>query len=417
MEKLIIISPYPPQGSTYENKYSALASFCKNKVKALVNLQPDLRILVLADIFPGAKSFKEKRVEIKRVWQRGKLSSYFSILKEILKEKEVKKVLLELEWALFGKNPFLLSLVPLLLFVLKVFGRKTFVVLHGVSLDFLSLSKQVGIKQKGFKSIVYSVGMKLFYFFVITFSFKVIVLEQYFADLLNKKFKSKKVVFIPHGVDTSFRSTASDLAKKKLGIGKETFVITSFGFLNWYKGSDVLIKLFIGYLKKNKDKKILLLLAGGESKVHKSTRAYKQFITKTRALAATIDQVKITDFIPEDKLFIYLNASDLFVLPYRLFLSSSGPLSIAFSLEKPILLSESLKNYTKSPDFKSAIKLSNLKINDLFFKSNLQSFSNRLNAMKKNMNNYFVFSKKMRVKRGWQNVVKKYLELLFEENV
>ena len=131
-QKIIIISPYPPKNTTYENKFSALASFGKNKAIALKKNNPRLKILVLADIIPQGKSWQEKNLEVRRVWSRGSFKAYFYLLKEILKEKGVKEILIELEWALFGKKPFLIALMPFFVLILRILGKKVMEQAHRV---------------------------------------------------------------------------------------------------------------------------------------------------------------------------------------------------------------------------------------------------------------------------------------------
>ncbi len=416
MEKsLIIISPYPPKNTTYENKYSALASFCKNTVSALQKTSPNIKILVLADIIPNAYSWQEKNLKVKRVWKRNSFKAYFSLLKAILKEKKTSKVLIELEWALFGKSPVILSLMPLFIMFLRLFSKKVFVIPHGVALNFLSLAPSIGLSKSNIKAKLYSFFLNLFYAGLIFSASKIIVLEQYFSNLINKKFKTRKAVFIPHGVDVSLNKIPKELAKSKLRINPKTFLIVNFGFLNWYKGSDIIAKLFLNYVQKNPTQNVQLIFAGGTSFIHKKEKAYKQFIKSIEDIEKQTDKIKITGFLPEEKLCLYFSAADAFIFPYRLFISSSGPLSFAFSFKKPILLSEKLNGYFKSIDMQKALENSGLRIADITFNNN--NFNQQIqNLMRKeNLEKSVKFSSSMESKRSWNNIGKLYLKVLYEE--
>jgi glycosyltransferase involved in cell wall biosynthesis len=416
MENLIIISPYPPQHTTYENKYSALASFCKNTVQALKKINSSLNILVIADLIPQSNSWKENNLEIRRVWQRNTFKVYFPFLKHILKEKKTKKILIELEWALFGKNPLILGFMPFFIALLRLLGKQVYIIPHGVSLDFLSLAPSLGIKKKNIKALVYNLAFKLYYLGLVISASKIIVLEQFFANMINKKFHTSKAVFIPHGVDVQVKKQDNTNAKNQLKIGKDCLVFLNFGFLSWYKGSDILAHLFKNYISKYPDKNIKLIFAGGKSFIHKKDKVYKQFIEKIEKIVRDEDKIKITGFLPEDKLSLYFSAADVFVFPYRLFISSSGPLSFAFSFEKPILLSDNLKPYFQSQDMKQALKKAGLNIKDFTFNSS--NFSKKISQFENvELRNKLVkLSKLMRKKRSWDQVGKKYLQVLYEQN-
>ena len=348
-EELLVISPYPSINALYDNKYSALASFAKNTVDSLLKNNPNLTITVFADIYPGSESYQTERLNVKRVWKRNILSSYISLLQKIVTSSP-SKILFEVEWGLFGKNVYLTTLIPFFIFLLRLIGKDVYTVIHGVSLNFSLLSEQLGIERKSIKATVYNLGLKLFYGLILLTSTKVIVLEQYFNNLLNSFYHSNKAVFIPHGVDTTIKAVDKKTARRKLGIKEDQFVLLNFGFLNWYKGSDSLVSSFDAYTKKTNDKQSMLILAGGISLVHNISRSYKQFIQTINATVKTNKLITLTGFVPQKDIPLYFAASDIVVFPYRVFISSSGPLSFAFSFKKPILISPSLKEYFTSTD-------------------------------------------------------------------
>ncbi len=97
-----------------------------------------------------------------------------------------------------------------------------------------------------------------------------------------------------------------------------------------------------------------------------------------------------------------------------MFFSSSGPLSLVFSFEKPFLLSCPLEGYFESPDFAEALKETGLKKEDFIFDFEKESFKKRLEWAKKNLHKLSQFSRIMKEKRSWQNVARLY-EKIFEE--
>lgn len=413
MQKLLIITPYPPRGTTYGNKFSALASFAKNKIDALRKLKKDLKITVLADIIPNSFSWKEENFEVRRLWKRNDWTVYFFLLLETLKESNADKIFIEIEWALLGNSPFILGILPLFIGLLRLLGKKVVVVAHGVILDFLSLAPQLGWEKRITIIRLYDLGIYLFYKLLIFFSTNIIVTEKYFADLLNSKYKSDKVIFIPHGVDTNLKKMPLQTTRKRLGLEESEFLITSFGFLSWYKGSDVLARLFLNYVSNNPEEKVRLFLAGGSSFLHKEKEAHKGFIEQLKELIKQTQKITITGFLPEDKIRLYYSASDLIVIPYRKFISSSGPLSLAFSFEKPVLISKNLIRYFDSKDMISSLKTAQLKQEDIVFNLNEKGFEKKLNwaRNKKNLEKLRIFSALMKEKRSWINVTKKYLKI------
>ena len=130
-------------------------------------------------------------------------------------------------------------------------------------------------------------------------------------------------------------------------------------------------------------------------------------------LSNEINRKKIitTGFVPEKKIAGYFSNTDLVILPYKMFFSSSGPLSLAFSFEKPFILSRPLIGYFDSPDFLEALRQTGLKKEDFIFDLNKVSFEHRLNWAKNNLDKLANFSRIMKEKRDWKTVAKQYEKL------
>ncbi len=411
-KQLTIISPYPPYRTKYESKHSALASFVKNKVD---NFDKNISIKILADIIDDKKQWQEKNVEVKRVWQRKSFLSYVNLLKEISRDKQSNKILIELEWNLFGKNPFYILPFPVFCLILKLFYKKElYIVTHGVSLNFSQLAPQLGLDPNSLKSKFYNLGLNIFYWLLNKSATNIITLEQHLADKINKKLSTQKAVFIPHGVDTDLKLFNKTKSREKLGIDRNKFLLVCFGFLTWYKGSDKLAEIFSNYVKQEKDRNIQLIFSGGPSKTHQKDLNYQEFIKKINRIVNKTKEIEISGFVAEEDITHYYSAADLIVLPYRKFISSSGPLSLAFSLGKPVLLSQNMKNYLKSPDFKKALNKVSLDEDKLFFPLNKIGIKRGLNNFKNNKQKFTKFSNIMKQQRGWNIVSQNYLDLIFK---
>jgi glycosyltransferase involved in cell wall biosynthesis len=169
----------------------------------------------------------------------------------------------------------------------------------------------------------------------------------------------KKISVIPHGVEK--QPPKKDLSispwyKEKIGIQKEkTFDILMFGFIAGYKGSLLGAQHFFKYLEDNPKTRYRLILAGGKSPTQKDNPGYQKYFKKVVQTSQKSDRIIHTGFVPEKDLPLIHNKADLILLPYQNLMSSSGPLSLAITHQKPFLLSKALRPYTLTPDFKSAI--------------------------------------------------------------
>jgi glycosyltransferase involved in cell wall biosynthesis len=191
-------------------------------------------------------------------------------------------------------------------------------------------------------------------------------------------------------------------AKKALGIAPDKKVILYFGYLSWYKGAD----LFFKFAKKMANSNYHFLLAGGPSFTNVHKPHYKKYLD---LFINPPKNIQITGFVPEDKISLYFSAADLVVLPYRTMMSSSGPLSLAFSFEKPLVMSEKMKDYVKTKDFYTAMNELKLSHEDIFFKLNNKSFSM---ALQKNHSQLVQFSRHMKKLREFDTIGKKHMSVI-----
>jgi len=411
-EHIVIISPYPPKEKLYGSTYSALASFARNTIQSLQSKKTDIHITVIADKITNSPSYSDGNIHTLRVWKRNSVVAYLHIFKALLSNWSAKKIMVESEWCLLGNSPYILSMMPVFLGILRMFGKEIYIVLHEVLLNFDDIAPQLSIQERSLLSKFYNHALKLYYFGLVLFSKKIIVLEKRFETLLHQYFGTSKTIFIPHGVDTKVKILNKNDAKKRLNIDTNTFVIMHFGFFNWYKGTDIMVDLY----KNTSPSKSLLIIGGGVSEIHKKDSVYKAFTEKITTSANMRTDIRITGFIPDEKLHLYFSAADILIFPYRTFISSSGPLSLAFSYERPVLLSNALQEYADSPDIKNALFESGIQAVDLFCDTEDKSFHEALVRSKKIREKLQLFSKTMKRFRSWDRVAEKYAHVLELEN-
>lgn len=183
--------------------------------------------------------------------------------------------------------------------------------------------------------------------------------------LIASKYRipDERVHVIPHGLYDQYEAASKDEARKKLGLDGD-YVILSFGLIRPYKGIPNLIRAF-GELPGDIAQRSRLLIAG---------EIWEDREAVTQAIAGCKYNERITlvdDYIPDDAIPLYFNASDIVVLPY-LRASQSGVAHIAMAFGKPIVVSkvggleESMADYAGTyfvpPGDTTAIKEAILKL-------------------------------------------------------
>lgn len=402
---LVVVSSYPPKGEVHGEGVGGLASFSKNTLKHLLPLWQS-KIVVLAECFNGKREvYEDEGILVIRCWNRNSLTLYLDLLKEIVRFSRVNTIKIQFEFSIFG-DLLVTGFFPLFLFLLRILGKETCLVIHQVLTDLKSLSGHLGIKEKSFKLSFFS-KLNCLYYCLLSLSTKtIVVLEEEFKKRLKAiGIKSEKIVTIPHGVDCSLAAFETKLAKKTLNISNDEFVVLVFGFLTWYKGSDLAVEAFKKSLRKLKAQKLRLVLAGGESVTQNHRFHYQEYLRKLYSSAAKTPQILITGFVPESRIKTYFSAADLVLLPYRTFMSSSGVLSLTLSYLKPFLVSSALKGWFAN-EFKDKVH---------FFSPSVTSLSNAIVGIvnsKKEIEKLCLVSGELREQRDFGLMAAKYKEVL-----
>jgi len=403
-DNVIFISSYPEKGVRYSERVCAVGGFTKNTIEAFQKKAKNKHFIVLTVTLNGKKEiYEENGILVCRVFKRNKLSSYLSLIQTLLNFNKVKRVFIEFEFSSWGdtKTTSLFFLIPLLLKILK---KKQIIVLHQVVERLDKLNGHLGWKRKDLRRAFFNAFLRLFYKILVVLSDHIVVTEEIFKErLIQMSDHSNKIQVITHGVDTQVRMQSRDESRRLLGLPKDKFIVMYFGYLNWYKGAD----LFLDYAQKTSNQNIFFVLAGGKSFTYSQKKHYQNYIKKFDSLPKN---VRLTGFVPEDKLGLYYSAADLLVLPYRTMMSSSGPLSLTFSFEKPVLLSSNLLPYLKSGDFAKALEKTDLKQEQLFFQLNFNDFYKKISSA--NMAKLAQFSRIMKKERNYFSTIHQYLEMI-----
>lgn len=409
---LLVISAYPKRNEIYSKGVCAVSSFAKNTISKLKNENPGRKIVILTIEVGKKKAYIEDGILIIRCFKRNSPLSFISLTKEILRFNKIKDVMIEFEFASFGDTLTTSLVAPfsILLFLLR---KNLLIVIHQVLFNMKDLSGHIGIKSDNLKLKVLNFGLKWFYFLLSLSAKKIIVLEEEFKTRLSKITNSEKIHVVSHGVDTNIETIETKNIRKRFKIKNDEFVILYFGYLTWYKGVDFLIKS----LKNQKSingKKIKLIIAGGPSFTQEHKAHYQNFIAKIDNLIKNSTNIIATGFVKEEDISAIFKSSDLVVLPYRTFMSSSGPLSLAISHQKPFIISQKLSGLTKSLDFKKALSEANLRKSSIVFNLNKKSLIHTIafSMEPKTSKKMHLFSKLLKEERAFENIAKYYEAIL-----
>ncbi len=416
--KIISITSYPPKDTLYGKKVGGLASYAKNTIKAMKNTS----FIVLAQELPdNPRKYKEGKDTVIRCWEVNKISQHFQFIKNSLKYKDkTNRILVEFELKSFG-DPFVTGFFPFTLFVLKLLGFKINIVIHQVLTNLKKLSPHLGENPDSLKVKIENILMQFVYKLVCLPATKIIVMDEIHRKNLARHTNIEKVHVIPHGVDTEISKKAHKKLPQMLEDSDKfqggRFTLMIFGFVNWYKGSDWLLNSYKTILSRHPQFKenTQLVIAGGPNPTQRNNPVYDNFYSDMKKTAENTPNTVLTGFVDEKDIGAYFHHADIILLPYRVLMSSSGPLSLAVSYAKPFLLSDNLKPYIETADFKKSLEQNQLNPSQIVFALQPEALLNKLNTF---INNRVYgeklknISKDLKDSRSWQATGKKYENIM-----
>jgi glycosyltransferase involved in cell wall biosynthesis len=240
--------------------------------------------------------------------------------------------------------------------------------------------------------------------FIYSFSDGIIVHENQFKQTLITQYhcnQQDKIHIIHHGIEQNVNIIEKSRAKKQLGFSCES-IILFFGYLSHYKGLDLLINS----LKYLKITSYHLLIAGGPHPRLKERESYNEYLDQLiKNTKKDHPNVHFTGFVSEEEISLYFSAADVIVFPYIIVMSSSGPMALAISYEKPFLVSKSYHDivderiqFSKTPEGLAS------KVNEFFKNPNEPAdFSTYVSTLKK--------------QRSWEEIGKQHVNLYGELGV
>ena len=334
---------------------------------------------MLADTLGAPAVYEEDGMLVVRCWKRGTLGLYVDVFKKIQQFNAVRDILIEFEFASFG-DFWVTALFAFFLGVLRLAGKRTTLVLHQVITDLLSLNGHLGLRYDSRQYQLFSKLLPVFYATVTNLATQTVVLEEVLKNRLRGLAPMDRITVIRHGTDVRENRLTKQAARRKLKIPADSYVVLSFGFVTWYKGTDWLLDALKNTTSIN-GRKLQIIIAGGASPTLRGKPHYDAYYQTVAHQVHAIPHARLTGFLPEGKLDLYFQAADVVVLPYRTMMSSSGPFSIALSYGKPIMLSDAMRPYLASSDVREAMSAARITSRDLLMPQDLSTLPKRLEQL------------------------------------
>lgn len=370
--------PNPKDGSMGSRGFNAIGWHSRKTLTRLSKYGP---VLVLAEKMRGPKTLKiNDNLTVTRVWEKGDIFSLLSLIPFVLGLKKTKSVFVQFEFNVFGG--ILPNLILLfVLAVLRLFGKNITFELHQVITNIGLLKKHVKVGNR-ITRVFYNLGLRAFYILLGFIATNIIVFEQMLKNRLTRYVRKGKVKVLSLSVEPK-RTIDKEKARKKLKLNTDEFIVMVFGFINGYKGIDWIIDAMSD---KSAGNNMRLLVAGGINPYLKDKPQYKAFYQKIVTEVGRHSHMTYSGFVPDEMVDYYFAACDVVVLPYEVFMSASGPFSLALSYKKPILLSDKLKPYSESEDFVDSLVESGLSTQDIFFPLDQNALLTRLYKLQRSAN-------------------------------
>lgn len=171
--------------------------------------------------------------------------------------------------------------------------------------------------------------IKIAHFIVFWLSHSIHVHNHYTERLMETRYRRNgNIVVIPHGNYIGYypNQVSKSEARRQLELPEKAFVYLFLGLLRPYKGLEDLLKAF----KRMKSPECHLLVAG---------RVFGDNTFKRQVSSLSLGNSNIRlvpEFIPDETIQFYMNACDVFVLPYK-HITTSGSAALALSFGRPII--------------------------------------------------------------------------------
>jgi len=181
-------------------------------------------------------------------------------------------------------------------------------------------------------------GMRLEVRAMSAYADKIVVHNEAAMEILEWDYRvpRSKLALFPHLMYR--RQGATQCLAPRRDPGSRPQVVLFYGFLAPYKGLEVLLQAFSRACSRVPADSLVLRIAG-ENHPRLTYDYAAELGRKVARLGLTSRQVEFLGYLPEDQIETVVASCDLFVAPYLRTTGSSGALSTAMGLERPIAAS------------------------------------------------------------------------------
>ena len=276
--------------STYPPRECGIATFTYDLVDAIDSLEALSPPLISAINDKG--SFYNYPPQVQIQINREELESYVKAA-QIINDSGIKAVNLQHEFGLFGGE-----WGDHLLYFLEELKKPLVTTFHTILENPNETAKKVMTE-------------------IIEHSQRLIVLARVGARILEQTYDTlpEKVRYIPHGCP-NLPLISSDTMKKVLGL-KNRIILSSFGLISRGKGIEYAIQALPSIVETEPE--TLFLVIG---QTHPEVRKYEgesyrhSLIELSESLGVSKNVRFINKFLPKNELISYLQATDIYILPY-----------------------------------------------------------------------------------------------------
>jgi glycosyltransferase involved in cell wall biosynthesis len=160
--------------------------------------------------------------------------------------------------------------------------------------------------------------------------------------LANQYGVTTRLEVIPIGIDPKPPLDAA-AARARLGVSGSP-VVLFFGFLSSYKGIDYLADE-MAQLRKRAPGAVVVIAGDVPRRLRERTNDLSDAVARLQREP----NVRMLGFIEEERVDDVFAAADVVVLPYRVVMAASGPMSIALAHRRPVLVSSEFRDYRDTP--------------------------------------------------------------------
>lgn len=417
-DTFLVISDYPEKHAGTEKNYG-IAWHTKELLEPLAK-NYGLKFVVLAEKGEHIKPelYARNRILVLRIFDQKHPTLFPRILKQLRTFYNIHKVHVHSEFSANGGIKNMVLLIPFLALI-KLMGKTLTYYTHNVVLDINQIAEHMNMKKGSFAVKFLNFSMKTYYHLLDMLVSRFVVMDQTIQKRLSTMVSAKKIVNLPFWIEAKKYRLSHTASKDKLGFKRNDFLLVSFGFITYYKGSDWLIDVVKKIRQEHQFAHIKLILAGGEAYSLQHKSYYQEYYHKLLDAIKSDANITITGFVAEKDIGLYLTAADLVVLPYRGLIGASGTLTHILAFKRPFIMSKAMSELLRSNDFQEALKQSHLAMKDVTFNHSYPGFKSIITDAH---DPHFVhalnmLTKNMAVKRSFNYLLEKCYNEIHNDSV